>query len=233
MENRDIVYILKADVEPDEIRFSIRSVCRNFPYRKIWFFGGKPEGIEPDMFKPVNQKGTESWRKVTYTIEQVCGTPGVTDDFWLFNDDFFIMKPLEDLPPLYNGTLLERIEELRSRYPGAQSLYSIRLMRARAQLEEVDYTTLNYAVHVPMLINKKKALRTIRKFPRSPMFRSLYGNMWDVGGINRPDVKIFDNETEPDPDCDLLSTGDTSFREGKVGEFIRSRFPEPCRYEKG
>ena len=229
----DIVYVLKNDVEPDEIRYSLRSVCKNFPYRKIWFFGGKPEGIEPDEYICVEQQGVEVWRKVTNTLEVVCGTKGVTKDFWLFNDDFFIMKPVEDMPPVYNGTLLDRALEIRARREGAQSLYSIRLMRAQAHLYDAGYTTLNYAVHMPMLINKKKAIQTIRKFPKCAMFRSLYGNMWQVEGVEHKDVKIFSDDVAPDPDSVLLSTSDSSFREGLVGKFIRSRFPEPCKYEKG
>ena len=233
MEERDIVYILKNGVYPGEITYSLRSVCENFPFRKIWFFGGKPEGIEPDEYVFVDQRGTESWRKVISTIEQVCKTKGVSEDFWLFNDDFFIMKRIEDLEPIYNGTLLSRVEEIRSRRDGMVLLYATRLLRAKTLLEEDGFATFNYAVHMPMLVNKKKALETIKHFRKSAMFRSLYGNMWEIGGINRPDVKIFEVDEAPDPESDLLSTSGTSFREGLVGEFIRSRFPEPCRYEKG
>ena len=35
----DIVYILKNGEISDEIIYSIRSVCKNFPYRKIWIYG--------------------------------------------------------------------------------------------------------------------------------------------------------------------------------------------------
>jgi hypothetical protein len=229
----DIVYILKSGVCPDEITYSLRSVCKNFLFRKIWFFGGKPDGIEPDEYVFGDQRGTESWRKVNSTIEQVCKTKDVSEDFWLFNDDFFIMKRIEDLPPIYNGTLLSRVEEIRSRQDGMVSLYATRLLRAKTLLEEDSFATFNYAVHMPMLINKKKAFETIKHFRKSAMFRSLYGNMWEVGGINRPDVKIFNVDEAPDPESDMLSTSDLSFQEGLVGEFIRSRFPEPCRYEKG
>lgn len=229
----DVVYILKQGVEPEELTYSLRSVCKNFPFRRIWIFGGKPSGIEPDRFVPVEQRGIEAWTKVTNTIAQVCRTPEVTKDFWLFNDDFFIMKPVEDLPPVFNGSLSSRAGEIVARHDGVQSLYVMRLLRAKDMLEDAGYTSLNYAVHMPMLINKKKALETIKAFPKGSMFRSLYGNMHEVGGINRPDVKIFYVTEEPDPEIDMLSTTETSFNEGLVGEFIRSKFPEPCRYEKG
>ena len=53
----DIVYLLRNDIAGEELRYSIRSVVQNFPYRKIVFVGGKPEGIEPDIYIPDIQEG--------------------------------------------------------------------------------------------------------------------------------------------------------------------------------
>ena len=91
---------------------------------------------------------------------------------------------------------------------------------------------MNYAVHMPMLINKDKAREVLNTFSDVPMFRSLYGNYWSIGGIDRDDVKITKPDVYPDPDTDWLSTSDGSFRYGKVGEFIRVQFPEASKYER-
>lgn len=48
MKKYDIVYILKNDVKPDEIRYSLRSIEQNLEHGNVWFFGGIPEGIRPD-----------------------------------------------------------------------------------------------------------------------------------------------------------------------------------------
>lgn len=227
----DIVYILKSDVKPDELRYSLRSVCKNFPYRKIWFYGGCPQGITPDEYVPFQQRGVMVWEKTTSTIEAICKNKNITEDFWLFNDDFYIMKPVTDMPTYYDKTLLRRIQQIEKRRKGAGSLYSAQLRITREVLQENGYKTFNYAVHMPMLINRKKGLKTIQSFPRLHMFRSVYGNVWNVGGEQHKDVKIVVKDQKPLKDCDFLSTGDTPLEETEVGRFIIERFPDKCKYE--
>ena len=67
---------------------------------------------------------------------------------------------------------------------------------------------------------------------RRVSFRSAYGNMCKVGGERlQHDAKISGLDAEPDPDDAFLSTSDLSFANGKVGEYIRSQFPDPSRWE--
>ena len=42
MKKYDVVYILKNDVKPDEIRYSLRSIEQNLEHGNVWFFGGIP-----------------------------------------------------------------------------------------------------------------------------------------------------------------------------------------------
>lgn len=227
----DIVYILKSDVKPDELRYSLRSVCKNFPYRKIWFYCGKPDGITPDEYVPFNQRGVMVWEKTTSTVEAICKNKDITEDFWLFNDDFFIMKPVTDMPTYYDKTLYRRIQQIEKKRGGAPSLYSYQLRLTRDTLMDNGYRTYNYAVHMPMLINRTKGLKTIRAFPKLHMFRSVYGNLWNVGGEQHTDVKIVDPKLKPKKDCDFLSTSDRPLAETEVGRFVMSAFPEKCKYE--
>ena len=78
---------------------------------------------------------------------------------------------------------------------------------------------------------KEKALKTLDRFPFVPMFRSLYGNMNHINGVDTEDVKIATINREPDPEAELLSTSDNSWLAGKVGAFIRERFPDKSRFE--
>ena len=227
----DIVYVLKNDVKAEELRYSLRSVCENFPYRKIWFYCGCPEGIKPDEYVPFIQKGVMTWEKTTSTVEEICKNKNITEDFYLFNDDFFIMKPVEDMPIYYDGTLFRRIQQIQKKRGGAPSLYSMQLSQTRDALQEYGFKTFNYAVHMPMLINRKKALEVIRQYPKLRMFRSVYGNVANVGGEQHKDVKIANKDIEPNKDCDFLSTSDGELSESKVGRFIMERFPNPCKYE--
>ena len=104
-------------------------------------------------------------------------------------------------------------------------------MKTLAALKADGKDRLDYAMHVPMLINRKKGLEVLQRFPSVPMFRSLYGNYWSIGGTLTNDVKITDNETVPGKDWRFVSTSDGSFENGCVGDYIRQTFKNPSRYE--
>ena len=227
----DIVYILKNGYNSEEIIYSIRSVCENFPYRKIWFYGGLPENITADVMVEVSQQGMSKWEKVNNTLKLICQNDEITKDFWLFNDDFFVMKKVSNVQPMVGGTLWARVQRISGRYGGRESSYAIQLKATARLLRDNGYDRLDYALHVPMLINRKKALETFKQFPNCPMFRSLYGNHHKIGGILTDDVKIMDTLYTPTGDEIFLSTDDKAFSEGKVGEYIRSVFPNRCKYE--
>lgn len=227
--NHDIVYILRNNPGADELRYSLRSVERNFPHGRVWFFGGCPNGIRPDVYVNIKQRGGTKWERSTNSLRVACETEDLTEDFWLFNDDFFVLEPVRSLPYMVRGELATRIQDIVSRRTIHK--YADYLDMARKSLEEKGYGSMDYALHVPMLINKQKALEVLNTF-RCPMFRSLYGNYWKVGGILTVDVKIHNTTDVPKEGQLLVSTNDRSFSEGEVGRFIKSRFTEPSKWEK-
>ena len=227
----DIVYILKNGDNSEEIIYSIRSVCKNFPYRKIWIYGGKPQNITPDCMVELTQTGNNKWEKVNNTLKAICKNDDITPDFWLFNDDFFVMKKVKKVDYMIGGTLWAKAQKIGRKFGGRDSKYSEQLKDTARILRDKGYDRLDYALHVPMLINRKKALETLKEFKGCPMFRSLYGNHHKVGGVITTDVK-FANEIEmPTGEETFISTDDNSFKNGKVGEYIRNAFPDKCKYE--
>lgn len=226
----DIVYILQNGISTDEIRYSLRSVDRNFPVNKVWIYGGKPKGIEPDHYVKVIQTGDNRYQKVTNTIKKVCQNDQITSKFYLFNDDFFVMKKVEEVPLTASGTIDERIDEIE-RVHGFASKYGERLGKSAQRLQQKGYNTLCYAMHIPILVDRQKALEVINLFPDDPMFRCLYGNYVGQNTVIMPDCKVFNNE-DPFIDTTFLSTDDTAWN-NKAGEYIRSIFTEPSRWEHG
>lgn len=222
----DIVYVLKPDIDPAELRYSLRSVERNFPHRFVWFIGGQPEGFKPDGYIKHTQVGPTKWDLIKSSMLQVLKCDDITDDFFWFNDDFFVMKPEENFKNFVDGTLQRRIDDLHK--GKGMNPYTRSLFKAEQELMSMGCPTMNYDVHLPMLFNKELARSSINKCS-SPQMRSIYGNINCIPFRVHPDVKVYDMETIPT--YDYLSTNDNTFKDGKVGEYIRSQFPKPSRFE--
>ena len=232
----DVVYFLKQSPKNEELRYSLRSLEKNWQYHKVWFYGGCPDGLKPDYHVPVRQIAPSKWQRVRDMIYQACLNDDLTEDFWLFNDDFFILKPKnENMPVQYNRTLEDRIRKIEKRHGGIPDEYTTRLRHLVKTLKTASKPTLDYAVHKPMLINRKRMLEVLRAFPDEPMVRALYGNYWELGGVSNHDMKIkvqnYAKMNEVMRSWDFLSTSDTSFATGNVGRYLRDKFSVKSKFE--
>lgn len=230
MKKCDVVYMLKPDFINNELRYSLRSL-ENFPHAKVWFVGGQPNELQPDDRLSIQQFGSTKWERVRGMLAKACINEDISEDFWLFNDDFFILKPWKLGKAVYNGTLAEHITHVEGRHHNRITAYTAQLRECEKELIQGRYGTLNYAVHCPMLINKAKLLDTLRAFPDCPMFRNLYGNMWKVGGKQHRDCKIISKDAVIPESADFVSTEDGAFDWGAVGTQLKGLFPDKCRYE--
>ena len=231
MDKYDVVYILKSDAKPDELRYSLRSIEKNLPHGNVWFVCGQPFGLVPDRAIVMCQKGILKWEKARSSLIKACENKGISEKFWLFNDDFFVLKPVTSDVPYFSGTLHDRILRIEHRYGDKRTGYSRALRYCEQTLQEAELSTFDYALHIPMVVDKQKMLEALHAFPDCPMFRSLYGNYAEIGGVQHDDVKIANAVYGFDKDADFVSTSDSSFATGRVGIQIRTMFPEECKYE--
>lgn len=232
MKKHDVVYILKDGPGTDELRYSLRSIEENMEHGKVWFYCGCPDGLVPDEYVPHLQKGGTKWEKVRSSLIEVCKNDKISKQFWLFNDDFYVMAPMKSDKPLQRGLLQDHIKDVEARHNHRTTGYTRHLRICEQQLRDAGMTTLDYAIHIPMLIDRAKMLEALQMFPRCPMFRSIYGNYAKLGGEFHQDVKTTDPNKEIPDDADFFSTSNKSFS-GYVREQMEARFPEPCRYEEG
>lgn len=231
MKNRDIVYFCKRALYNPELTYSIRSVVENFPNHRIVIVGDKPKCIKPDLFIHIEQYKPSKWENVNHNLSVAINHEEITDEFYLFNDDFFIMKPIKDFTfNYYDGTIIDRLNELKERYPKGGD-YSTLLANSFLQLTINELPYYNYAVHVPMFIKKASMIEVFNIFPNMPLKRALYGNYTHSKRDKRiKDNKVYNNVYEPNNEP-FLSTTDESFTSGEVGKYIRNKFPNPSRYE--
>ena len=232
MRKYDVVYILKNDIKPNELTYSLRSIEQNLPHKNVWFVGGMPAGLVPDNALRMHQVGTLKWERAKSSLIAICKNKDVSAKFWLFNDDFFVLEPVKSDKPFFGGLLHDHILHIEHRHNDKHTGYTRALRYCEETLIDADLTTFDYALHLPMLVDKKKMLETLETFPDCPMFRSLYGNYAQIGGTQHDDVKIVDMCEHIPKGADYVSTSDSSFAFGVVGREIKKRFPDKCRYEQ-
>ena len=236
MDKHDIVYFLKDTFYNEELRFSLRSVERNFPHARVIFAGGCPRGFKPDLHIELEQSRFETkWDNVSSNIKQVCENDDISENFFLFNDDFFILKPVKNWNcNCYNGDLEKLSKQIIENNNDKTSRYVLRLNDAQKALEEKGYTIKNFELHCPMLINRKKMLKILDDFGAdTPAKRSLYGNVYyaEESGRACKDHKIVNPKDEIRPNSWFVSTEDTAFRIGKIGLSLRKDFNGRSRFE--
>lgn len=228
----DIVYFVKDAQTNNELRYSIRSVAKNMPYKRIWIIGGCPYGIVPDIHVRAEQNGHSKWENVHEMYRLACENKELTDDFIMFNDDFFIMQPMPRVEPLYRCTLDEHIAMLESKFKRVNG-YSKLLRNCNKELKRLGKTQFSYELHIPFIFNKQKLSDLLNNFPHQHCTRTLYGNLYSIGGRQSEDIKVF----SPKPDFDYKSSPLLSSDDGidninnDIWRYIKFSFKEKSKYE--
>ena len=221
----DIVYFVKDTKENEELRYSLRSL-KNLDHDKVWFFGGSPRGLKPDQVVIVMQNQGTKYDNVHNMYSYVLNSD-VSEDFIMFNDDFFVMQKVESVLPVHRGSLYEYIVKVEDNN-GGMTAYTRRLRKTTKALEEAGLPTRCYEMHLPMVYNKDKLRAALKKFPGLNGVRSIYGNMY-YEGDKIPDCKVF-KYNQPLPEGPFLSTSDATWRY-YLGDTIREKFDTPSEYE--
>ena len=231
----DIVYIVRAGEVNEELRYSLRSL-RNLPHRRVVIAGYIPKWVRNVVSIPVNQNQVTKYANAEQNWQHAMNDHRVSDNFILFNDDFFVMQPLAGLPNLHRGKLNDVIRYYEQINSGQ---YLQNMERTRDLLLEFGIEEpLSYALHVPMMMNKKrrKVLQATQlMFNESGLdiqMRTLYGNFYHLGGEYYDDVKANGLNDMPDKSAVFLSSNDQTFMRGKIGEYIKATFTEKSYYER-
>ena len=229
----DFVYICGPG-DNEELRYSIRSVLNSFPDAKIWVVGGKPNWyignyIEVPQIHAKYKNAVENLKKISSSSE-------ISDSFILMNDDFYIIKQINEIKNFHGGYLLNKTN-LYQKING-NSNYTRKLAATYKRLKGLGINDpLDYELHVPMIMEKEK-LQEILKNNDQFLWRSMYGNIFNVGGLEMQDVKVYttgplvlksynlniDNHT-------YLSSSDSSFNI-IWKKILKVQFKEKTKFEK-
>lgn len=236
MSAPDVVYPLVRKSQYEELRYSLRSL-ENVPHGRVFIAGAKPDWLSDEVIHiPVPKiAGETRYQNAEKNWRNALSHPDLSEDFIAMNDDFFIMQPMPTIPYYHDGSIDEYIE-LREKLGDTHENY-LNGMRITSELCKQFHvkTPLGYTLHVPMLMNKYKrlALTTMMRDRTDNgeivLMRTLYGNLFNVGGERIPDVKYYDDSY--DETLPFLSTTDPAFKYERLGDFIRAKFPVKSQYE--
>ena len=208
----DLVYICRNG-ENEELRYSIRSAVKNLPHDKIWVVGGKPDWYTGNYIK-VSQTRSK-YVNARNNLKTICASEDISDSFILMNDDFYIINKVDSVPYMYSGTLDTKIKIREDLFTGNSYITLLRQTLSILSRRSKN-PILDYELHVPMVMEKKKLFKVL-KF--SGLWRSAYGNMFEVGGIKVKDVKVYNINNKfysngydiNNLEYDYLSSEDNSF----------------------
>jgi len=233
LSQNDIVYVLREGENP-ELKYSLRSVEKNFPHRKVVFVGGKPDGLEPDLYIPAEQT-QDKWHNSQDLILKACLDDRLSENIILFNDDFFVLKPIKALPVYVNRTLPELARLVTHNGKRESEYITKRINPCIEKLKARGLPLVNYELHLPMEINRAKMAKIYSINPLPEAKRSFYGNLYRIRGQEIDPYKMNDGSVqslngEYKVGRTFISTTDESWQ-GRVGEQIRELFPTPSQYE--
>lgn len=234
----DILYTLKECQSCEELVYSLRSLA-NLPHNKVFIVGGCPNNIDKGKIVhiPSKQKGTK-WQNSTANVKLACMDERLSDDFILMNDDFFILKPIQDVKielNLQQGTVKKVYDYYFAR--SASETPWCRGMRQTGELlkKQGILEPLSYELHIPFVMNKHKLLSLFDiegvKDINCLHKRTLYGNLFSPDATYMEDVKFNGDVTFNENKYNkFLSCSDGGFN--SIKRFLSNKFPKKSVYEK-
>lgn len=232
----DVVYIVKPGDDNEELRYSLRSLT-NWPHDNVWIVGHKPAWVSGVKHLPTEQlPGPENKHPNSIRNQLAAvGCDEVSDPFWIFNDDFFVVRPFLAPSQFTRGY----VSDVLTKDGPTMGATFRRSMEATERIcHQLGYAKpISYQAHTPLLVHKAayKAAMAHNEPGVWVQHATIYGNSIGLQGIPLArDVKVY-RSTDPIlpwvEESPLLSTVDQAFKAGWVGRHIRRRFKEPSPYE--
>lgn len=161
----------------------------------MWAVGGGPDWLSPAVNRlrlpQVGGKWLNSARNLRAAVEE----SDVSDDFVLFNDDFFVTEPVTVFPALNRGSLEAVLAWYEGKHPKSRYTAGMRNTHDWLQACGVD-VPLSFELHTPMRVNRTRAAALYQHIDqaievgelRRPFhWRTVYGNLTNAGGtLGRP-----------------------------------------------
>lgn len=228
----DIVYPVRKGDYNEELRYSLRSLS-HIPHGRVFIVGHKPPWVTNVAHWPRPQEKSK-YRNANESLVEITREAGasLTEPFLLFNDDFYVMEPMDEIPVFHMGPVQEVVDRYRKlHHMGAYWRGMVQTMRLM-QDARLKGPLLSYELHIPFPIYREPLLRAWEMGKELDVLhiRTLMGNLARLGGTEREDVKVYRGRTKDYESWPFLSSNDdVTFP--PLRSLMRERFPTPSPYE--
>ena len=178
----DIVYLLKRQSDYTELYYSLRSI-KNIPHNQVFIVWPLVPRLTRNIIHiQCFDNHVYRTQNTYHKVLTACNDDRVSDDFILMNDDFYITRPVKNIPYLYKGTIQQHLEARYRSKLASQPLTSI--------IEDTfDPEDKDFEMHAPFIINKKKfKCMTVENWMM--IYRSLYCKMYWIEWQYARDRKV-------------------------------------------
>jgi hypothetical protein len=255
-----LCFFVHSKFEDVEIRYSLRSLARHAPWlRKVWVFGDRPAFLTEDRslaehfpHEYVARVGDFRTPVTNFFLMFYLSSliPELAPEYLWFCDDFMLLDDLSEAQAR-EDRYLEDLSQMKLRGRG---LWKDSLWRTYDLLRRLGYTGYNFETHTPTFFTKRRVLEAYCEFKDFVTQDRWYGLLGPTAILNhaykvepgmRPacihdtGVRAGFYGSPPRPEqipskCAgrlFLSFDDAAFGPA-LQEFLRARFPHPCKYEK-
>lgn len=214
----------------EELRYSIRSVIKSFPDAKILVVGEAPSWYAGDLI--LVKQNSAKYTNVSNSLSEIISSDLVEDNFVMMNDDFYFLA--DECGYYHEGKLQDKYDMYMD--INGSSSYNKKILDTLNKLKKIGYSDpLSYELHIPFPVEKEKLAKIVRH--RNLLWRSIYGNIFSVGGTKMSDVKVYSGNSMAfksynymSGSSPFLSTNDLSFKEVEQN-FLKHSFNKKTIYE--
>lgn len=233
-----VYYYRRSNPNDDEqIKYSIRTACKNLNPSKVIIIGDKPtwfieseRAIHIDSQNPLRPRTwTIGWVPFLHFCNAMKSLEDLgIDDFLLMNDDFFILKPIKNWIDLERSEKSYREKTVRCKPYHIKTLKVFKIVTSRRF----------FNLHAPMRMRVpyvKILCLFWTHYPDKDLdFRNFYGNLFL---FDYPKTRVMDDRKILDdvllPEDDFISTSSNGYLPGKkVYEYIHENFKKPSFCER-
>lgn len=224
----DVVYIFKEpDLKSLELKFSLRSIKKNLKHNKVFIIGESiPKWLQNVKFHYLKNIGSGKMINISNAFNYLTTIKDLSEDFYLFWDDCYVLKPVDTIPNYYSNTLKISMEKR------SEGWHKDSIRKVYKELPN----GLDCELHYPYTYNKTKLKILFERFDYKNAYamRSLYISYFGIPCTKHKDFKIwslkdFKDILEKENFCstpNILMKNDYFYKE------IKRVFPVKSKYEK-